>query len=117
RGQNVLCSEVRRFFNDVIVSCGFDDDVILPEKTQEVVFDDLVQEQLLIAEIGLQDLGAVTRFIFSDPDKAYAWGKLFGDIKGQVSTAFTDETITKIKLTTFDVFLINMFIINLDWIV
>src|SRR5699024_780252 len=44
-------------------------------------------------------LGAVTRFIFSDPEKAYAWGTLFGDIKGHVSTAFTEETITQLKLT------------------
>src|SRR5699024_293858 len=77
RGQNLLTSKERKFFNDVALSGGFDEDSILPETTQERVFDDLVQEHPLLQEIGLQDLGAVTRFIFSDPDKAYAWGKLF----------------------------------------
>src|SRR5699024_505010 len=66
--------------------------------------------------IGLQDLGAVTRFIFSDPDKAYAWGKLFGDIKGQVSTAFTDETITQLKLTAFAVVPKDMLELGPEWI-
>ena len=116
RGQNVLTSKERKFFNEVIVSGGFDEDAILPETTQERVFDDLVQEHPLLAEIGLQDLGAVTRFIFSDPDKAYAWGKLFGDIKGQVSTAFTDETITQLKLTAFAVVPKDMLELGPEWI-
>ena len=116
RGQNVLTSKERKFFNDVALSGGFDEDSILPETTQERVFDDLVQEHPLLQEIGLQDLGAVTRFIFSDPDKAYAWGKLFGDIKGQVSTAFTDETITQLKLTAFAVVPKDMLELGPEWI-
>lgn len=116
RGQNVLTSKERKFFNDVAVSGGFDEDSILPETTQERVFDDLVQEHPLLAEIGLQDLGAVTRFIFSDPTKAYAWGKLFGDIKGQVSTAFDEEKITQLKLTAFAVVPKDMLELGPEWI-
>ena len=103
RGQNVLTSEETKFFNAVIEEGGFTDESILPVTIQERVFDDLVKERPLLAALGLQQLGAVTRIITSDPKKAYAWGKLFGEIKGQVNAAFTDETITQLKLTAFAV--------------
>lgn len=103
RGQNVLTSEERKFFNAVAASGGFAEDSILPVTTQERVFDDLVSEHPLLEAIGLKDLGAVTRFIYSDPTKAYAWGALFGDIKGQISTAFREEQIGQLKLTAFAV--------------
>ncbi|TYR75578.1 phage major capsid protein [Rossellomorea vietnamensis] len=103
RGQNVLTSEEMKFFNAAIEEGGFTDDSILPVSTQERIFEDLTTEHPLLAAIGLQDLGAVTRFITSDPTKAYAWGKLFGDIKGQVNAAFDEEEITQLKLTAFAV--------------
>ena len=83
RGQNVLTSEETKFFTAVANSGGFSDDAILPVTTQERVFDDLVQEHPLLAEIGLENLGAVTRYIDADPTKAYAWGDLFGGIAGR----------------------------------
>ena len=103
RGQNVLTSTERKFFNEVIEFGGFDEDAILPITTQERVFEDLVEAHPLLQEIGIQDLGAVTRFIKSDPTKAYAWGKLFGEIKGQVGAAFSEEQIGQLKLTAFAV--------------
>lgn len=101
RGQNVLTSTETKFFNAVVQDGGFKDDSILPIETQERVFEDLVTEHPLLAALGLQDLGAVTRFIYSDPTKAYAWGALFGDIKGQVNAAFSEEQIGQLKLTAF----------------
>lgn len=101
RGQNVLTSEEMKFFNAVVQTGGFTDDSILPITTQERVFEDLTIEHPLLAALGLQDLGAVTRFIYSDPTKAYVWGALFGDIKGQVNAAFSEEQIGQLKLTAF----------------
>src|SRR5699024_6773553 len=95
RGQNDLTSEEHKFFNDVALSGVFAEDDFLPVTTQERVFDDLVQEHPLLSAIGLQDLGAVTKFIFSNPERAYKWGKLFGDIQGQVNAAFTSEEVTQ----------------------
>ncbi|MFP7483377.1 phage major capsid protein [Priestia filamentosa] len=103
RGQNVLTSTERKFFNEVIASGGFAEDTILPITTQERVFEDLVTEHPLLSAIGLQDLGAVTRYIYSDATKAYAWGALFGEIKGQISAAFREEQIGQLKLTAFAV--------------
>lgn len=116
RGQNVLTSEERRFFNEVIASGGFTDDSILPVTTQERVFEDLVAAHPLLEAIGLQDLGAVTRFIYSDPEKAYAWGNLFGEIKGQVSTAFREEQIGQLKLTAFAVIPKDMLELGPEWV-
>ncbi len=101
RGQNVLTSEERRFFNAVVQDGGFKDDSILPETTQERVFEDLVNAHPLLDALGLQDLGAVTKFIYSDATKAYAWKEIFGDISGQVNAAFRSEKIGQLKLTSF----------------
>lgn len=116
RGQNVLTSEERKFFNQVIASGGFDEDTILPVTTQERVFDNLVSQHPLLEVIGLRDLGAVTRFIYSDPSKAYAWGALFGEIKGQVSAAFREEQIGQLKLTAFAVIPKDMLELGPEWV-
>lgn len=116
RGQNVLTSEERKFFNEVIDFGGFAEDSILPITTQERVFEDLVAEHPLLEEIGLQDLGAVTRFIYADPTKAYAWGNLFGEIKGQVGSAFREEQINQLKLTAFAVIPKDLLELGPEWV-
>lgn len=116
RGQNVLTSEERRFFNAVVDFGGFDEDSILPVTTQERVFEDLVTAHPLLNVIGLQDLGAVTRFIYSDPNKAYAWGNLFGEIKGQVGAGFREEQIGQLKLTAFAVIPKDMLELGPVWV-
>ncbi len=103
RGQNVLTSTERKFYNEVIASGGFAEDTILPVTTQERIFEDLIAEHPLLEKIGLKDLGALTRYIYSDANKSFAWGALFGEIKGQVSAAFREETISQLKLTAFAV--------------
>lgn len=116
RGQNVLTSKERKFFNDAIEFGGFDENSILPITTQERVFEDLVEEHPLLGAIGLKDLGAVTRYIYSDPTKAYAWGNLFGEIKGQVSSAFREEQIGQLKLTAFAVIPKDMLELGPEWV-
>lgn len=116
RGQNVLTSAERKFFNEVIEFGGFNEDSILPVTTQERIFDDLVKEYPLLEAIGLQDLGAVTKFIYSDPTRAYAWGKIFGEIKGQVSTAFSEEEISQLKLTAFAAIPKDLKDLGVEWI-
>lgn len=101
RGSHVLTSEETAFYNKVVEDGGFNDESILPETVQERVFEGLTKERPLLQAIGLQDLGAVTKFIYSDPTLAYAWKEIFGDITGQVNAAFRDEKITQLKLTAF----------------
>ncbi|QWG33358.1 phage major capsid protein [Bacillus mycoides] len=101
RGANVLTSEEMQFFNAVVEEGGFRSTETLPKTTQERIFDDLIQGHPLLEHIGLENLGAVTEFIYGDPEGAAVWGPLFGDIKGQLNATFRKESITQLKLTAF----------------
>jgi HK97 family phage major capsid protein len=101
RGQNTLTSKEFKFFNAVVQDGGFNDQETLPVTTQERIFEDLTTDHPLLAALDLQNLGAVTRYIYSDPTLNYAWGDLFGDIKGQVNAGFREEQIGQLKLTAF----------------
>lgn len=116
RGQNVLTNQERQFFNAVIEEGGFKDTDVLPVTTQERVFDDIVSEHPLLQAIGIQNLGAVTEFIYSDPEGAAVWGPLFGEIKGQLNTAFRKETISQLKLTAFIPIAKDMLQLGPEWI-
>lgn len=116
RGQNVLTSEETKFFNEVIDKGGLDDEKILPVTTQERIFEDLTTEHPLLDALGLQDLGAVTRFIYSDAEKNFVWGELFGPIAGQIAAGFREETITQLKLTAFAVLPNDMIELGPVWI-
>ncbi|MED4445601.1 phage major capsid protein [Bacillus thuringiensis] len=116
RGQNVLTASETKFFNAVVQDGGFKDGSILPVTTQERVFEDLVKEYPLLDALGLQDLGAVTKFIYSDATKAYAWGELFGEIRGQVNAAFREEKIGQLKLTAFAAIPNDMLDLGPEWV-
>ncbi|PEA23094.1 phage major capsid protein [Bacillus cereus] len=116
RGQNVLTAAETKFFNAVVQEGGFKDGSILPVTTQERVFENLVKEHPLLDALGLQDLGAVTKFIYSDATKAYAWGELFGEIKGQVNAAFRSEQIGQLKLTAFAAIPNDMLDLGPEWV-
>lgn len=116
RGQNVLTSEETKFFNAAVLDGGFKDDSVLPVTTQERVFEDLTTEHPLLAALGLQDLGAVTRFVYSDATKTYAWGPLFGGIAGQINAAFSEEQIGQFKLTAFAVIPNDMIELGPVWV-
>lgn len=116
RGQNVLTSEETKFFNAAIEKGGLDDEQILPVTTQERIFEDLTTEHPLLEALGLQDLGAVTRYIYSVAEKNFVWGELFGPIAGQIAADFREETISQLKLTAFAVLPNDMIELGPVWI-
>ena len=116
RGSHVLTSEETKFYNKVVEDGGFNDESVLPETVQERVFEELVKDRPLLRAIGLKDLGAVTKFIYSDPTLAYAWKEIFGEISGQVNAAFRDEKITQLKLTSFGAIPNDMLELGPKWI-
>jgi HK97 family phage major capsid protein len=116
RGQNVLTSNETTFFNAAVLDGGFKDDSILPVTTQERIFEDLTTEHPLLTALGLQDLGAITRYIYSDATKTYAWGPLFGPIAGQINAAFSEESIGQFKLTAFAVIPNDMLDLGPVWV-
>ncbi|PGV32814.1 phage major capsid protein [Bacillus cereus] len=101
RGANVLTSEEMKFFNAVVEEGGFKSTETLPKTTQERIFDDLVEDHPFLKHIGLENLGAVTEFIYGDPEGAAVWGPLFDAIKGQLNATFRKDSISQLKLTAF----------------
>lgn len=116
RGMNVLTTEEKQFFNAVIEDGGFKDEETLPTTTQERVFDDLVEAHPLLQLLGIQNLGAVTEYIYSDPEGAAVWGPLFGDIRGQLNATFRKESITQLKLTAFIPISNDMLDLGPEWV-
>ena len=116
RGNAILTSEEKKFFNAVVQEGGFKDDSILPETTQMRIFEDLTKAHPLLDALGIQDLGAATKFIYSDATKAYAWKELFGEISGQVNAAFREERITQLKLTAFGAIPNDMLELGPEWV-
>lgn len=101
RGANVLTSTEMKFFNEVVQSDGFTSEIVLPETTVDRIFEDLTTDHPLLAEINLQNAGLLTRVIKSEAEGTAVWGKVFGEIKGQLEAAFKEENITQSKLTAF----------------
>lgn len=102
RGVNVLTAEEKKFFNQVVQSDGFTDEIILPKTIVERIYEDLTTEHPLLSVINFQDLGTVRlTAITSEYEGAAVWGPIFGDIKGQLNAAFKQEDITQSKLTAF----------------
>jgi len=101
RGQNVLTAEERQFFNEVVHSGGFKSDIVLPETVVDRIFEDLSTAHPLLQELKIKNAGLLTRIIKSDKSGAAVWGKVYGEIKGQLDAVFSEETVTQSKLTAF----------------
>lgn len=102
RGANVLTTEEQKFFNSVVASDGFQDDLVLPETIVEKIYEDLIENHPLLSVINFQNLGTITlTTITSEYEGAAVWGPIFGDIKGQLNAAFKQENLAQSKLTAF----------------
>ncbi|MBR2558339.1 MAG: phage major capsid protein, partial [Methanobrevibacter sp.] len=102
RGADILTNEERQFYNEVVKSDGFTDELILPETIEERIYEDLTTEHPLLSLINFRNLGTVTlTTITSEYEGAAVWGPIFGDIKGQLNAAFHQEKIAQSKLTAF----------------
>lgn len=102
RGADILTAEETHFFNEVVKSDGFQDELVLPETIEERIYDDLTSEHPLLSVINFRNLGTITlTAITSEYEGAAVWGPIFGDIKGQLNAAFKQEKIAQSKLTAF----------------
>ncbi|WP_281197381.1 phage major capsid protein [Staphylococcus felis] len=116
RSQDPLTSEERKFFNEINYEVGYTDEKILPETVVERVFEDLQKNHPLLSKINFQNAGIKTRVIKADPAGQAVWGKIFGEIKGQLDAAFREEDFTQYKLTCFVVLPDDLSIFGPDWI-
>lgn len=116
RSQDPLTSEERKFFNEINYEVGYTDEKILPETVVERVFEDLQKNHPLLSKINFQNAGIKTRVIKADPAGQAVWGKIFGEIKGQLDAAFREEDFTQYKLTCFVVLPDDLSIFGPNWI-
>ena len=77
-----------KFFN-AVTETGWKDEELLPETTVDEIFNDLTRERPLLKELGLKYTGLRLKILKSDPKGAIVWGKIFGEIKGQLDATFS----------------------------
>ena len=83
RGMNVLTTEERKYYEQVIEKRAFTNlDVALPKTVFDRVFDELDKEHPLLNKIAFQNTTAVTEWVIRKTDcEAAWWGKLTDTIK------------------------------------
>jgi hypothetical protein len=93
-----------KFFNELAsgnLSHTTKEEVTLPETVITKIFEDIATEHPFLDLIGLQNTGLRLKFLKSDAEGAAVWGKVFGDIQGQLTATFSDDDATQSKLTAF----------------
>lgn len=99
-----ITNEEVKFFNELAagdLSHGEKQEVVLPETTVDQIFKDLVAEHPFLQTIGLQTTGLRLKFLKSDASGVAVWGKVYDEIKGQLTAAFDYENADQSKLTAF----------------
>ncbi|GAB3061898.1 phage major capsid protein [Salinicoccus sesuvii] len=101
RGVNQLTNEEKKFYNELVTDVGYKDDKLLPETIISRVFEEIETEHPFLGAINIQNMGIKTRIIESEPEGQVVWGKLFGEIKGQLDAVFTEKDLTLSKATCY----------------
>ena len=100
QGKNITAKEVK-FFNAINTDVGYKEEKLLPQTTVDEIFEDLINEYPFLTAIGLKNAGLRLKFLKSETSGVAVWGKIFGDIKGQLDAAFSEEEVISNKLTAF----------------
>lgn len=96
-----LSAGQRKFFNAINQEVGYKEETLLPQETIDEIFEDITTEHPLLAAIGLKNAGLRLKFLKSETSGVAVWGKIFGEIKGQLDAAFSNEETISNKLTAF----------------
>lgn len=96
-----MSAGARKFFNAVNTDVGYKDEELLPQETIDRIFEDLTSNHPLLVEIGLRNAGLRLKFLSSETSGVAVWGKIYGEIKGQLDAAFSREEDIQHKLTAF----------------
>ncbi|EAE3050083.1 phage major capsid protein [Listeria monocytogenes] len=98
--KNITNEEIK-FFNDINKEVGYKEETLLPQTVVDEIFEDLTTEHPFLASIGMRTTGLRTKFLKSETSGLAVWGKIFGEIKGQLDTTFSEEESIQNKLTAF----------------
>ncbi|HAC3461346.1 TPA_asm: phage major capsid protein [Listeria monocytogenes] len=98
--KNITNEEIK-FFNDINKEVGYKEETLLPQTVVDEIFEDLTTEHPFLASIGMRTTGLRTKFLKSETSGVAVWGKIFGEIKGQLDATFSEEESIQNKLTAF----------------
>ncbi|HAA9138832.1 TPA_asm: phage major capsid protein [Listeria monocytogenes] len=98
--KNITNEEIK-FFNDINKEVGYKEETVLPQTVADEIFEDLTTEHPFLASIGMRTTGLRTKFLKSETSGLAVWGKIFGEIKGQLDATFSEEESIQNKLTAF----------------
>ncbi|WAO22037.1 phage major capsid protein [Paenilisteria newyorkensis] len=96
-----LSANRRKFYNEMNKEVGYKEETLLPQETIDEIFEDITSEHPLLSKIGLKNAGLRLKFLKSETSGVAVWGKIFGEIKGQLDAAFSEEEAISNKLTAF----------------
>lgn len=96
-----LNAEQRKFFNAINTEVGYKEEKLLPQTTIDEIFEDITTEHPFLSKIGLKNAGLRLKFLKSETSGVAVWGKIFGEIKGQLDAKFSEEETIANKLTAF----------------
>lgn len=96
-----LSAEARNFFNDINKTAPTGVEKLFPQETVDKIFEDMVQAHPLLEQIGLRNAGIRLKFLKSSRSGNAIWGKINGEIQGQLRQEFTEEEAIQSKLTAF----------------
>lgn len=105
-----------KFFNQINTEVGYKEEKLLPETTINKIYEDLEQSHPLLDAIGLFNAGPRVKFIRAETSGTIVWGKIFGEIKGQLDATFSDEVAIQSKATAFVVVPKDLKDLSVDWI-
>ena len=101
RGANTLTNEEKKFYNELTTDVGYKEESLIPETILTRVFDELENEYPFLQTINIETMGVRTRIIEAEPEGQVVWGKIFGDIRGQLDAVFTERDLTLGKATCY----------------
>ncbi|RWZ80786.1 phage major capsid protein [Staphylococcus saprophyticus] len=107
RNVNRLTNEEKKFYNALVseehvnTDTNWKDGELLPETVIDRIFEDIETEHPLLKHINIQRTGLKARVIRSVPEGQVVWGKVFGEIRGQLEATFYEQDVSLGKATAF----------------
>ncbi|UXV30024.1 phage major capsid protein [Mammaliicoccus sciuri] len=107
RKVNRLTNEEKKFYNALVseehvnTDTNWKDGALLPETVVDRIFEDIETDHPLLKHINIERTGLKTRVIRSITEGQVVWGKIFGEIRGQLEASFYEQDISLGKATAF----------------
>lgn len=96
-----MSAEAREFFNDINKTAPAGIEKLFPQETIDKIFEDMVRARPLLQHVGLRNAGIRLKFLKSSRSGQAVWGKIYGEIQGQLRQEFSEEEAIQSKLTAF----------------